>query len=216
MPSKPSSSPGGSRMKAVYTSAILNTVLMALQITLGLLAHSDGLLADGIHTLSDLAADAVVLAILYATAANSKKQKSHEPLASLLIAAVLITTAVETLWHSVMQTSTLSGSTAMQATALAIAILVTIAKETLFRYMRAEGNRTHSPILLASAWHARVDAVSALVATLGIAGGMAGIPMLDHVAGAAIGLMILRMGYTTGWTALKELSSRPLSETAGH
>jgi divalent metal cation (Fe/Co/Zn/Cd) transporter len=71
--------------------------------------------------------------------------------------------------------------------------------------MRAEGARTGSAILLASAWHARVDAVSALVATLGLAGSLAGMPMLDHIAGAAIGLMIMRMGYASGRGALKQL-----------
>ncbi|MFM0627118.1 cation transporter [Paraburkholderia xenovorans] len=80
-----------------------------------------------------------------------------------------------------------------------------LAKEALFRYMRAEGTRTGSAILLASAWHARVDAVSALVATLGLAGSLASMPMLDHIAGAAIGLMIMRMGYASGRGALKQL-----------
>jgi divalent metal cation (Fe/Co/Zn/Cd) transporter len=89
-----------------------------------------------------------------------------------------------------------------------------LAKEALFRYMRAEAQRSHSNVLLASAWHARVDAVSALVATLGILGSMAGMPMLDHVAAGVIGLMILRMGYSNCWTALKDLAARPLGGTA--
>jgi divalent metal cation (Fe/Co/Zn/Cd) transporter len=109
------------------------------------------------------------------------------------------------LWQSIDQTSTLSGGTAMHIGALAVSGLVTIAKETLFRYLRAEGRRTGSAILMASACHARVDAVSALVATMGLTGSLAGLPMLDHIAGAAIGLLILRMGYTSGRDALKQL-----------
>jgi divalent metal cation (Fe/Co/Zn/Cd) transporter len=114
-------------------------------------------------------------------------------------------TAADMLWTSIAQTSTLSGGTAMHIGALAVSGFVMLAKEALFRYMRAEGARTGSAILLASAWHARVDAVSALVATLGLAGSLAGMPMLDHIAGAAIGLMIMRMGYASGRGALKQL-----------
>jgi cation diffusion facilitator family transporter len=186
-----------------------------MQIAIGLMAHSDGLFADGVHTLSDLAADGVVLIVLYLTtrhqrtkprdAGDSTETGIEQALAALFIAAVLMITAADMLWTSIAQTSTLSGGTAMHIGALAVSGFVMLAKEALFRYMRAEGARTGSAILLASAWHARVDAVSALVATLGLAGSLAGMPMLDHIAGAAIGLMIMRMGYASGRGALKQL-----------
>jgi divalent metal cation (Fe/Co/Zn/Cd) transporter len=210
-------------------SALLNAFLSTLQIAFGITAHSDGLFADGMHTLSDLAADAIVLFVLYlgarhlsAKARNARHaghahNASHafhpgnadhsveQALASLFIAAILIFTAGEMLWHSVAQTSTLSGAAAINLGALAVSGFVMVAKETLFRYLRAASRRIGSPILQASAWHARVDAVSALVATLGLAGSLAGLPMLDHIAGAAIGLMIMRMGYASGRDALKQL-----------
>ncbi len=206
--------------KAASASALLNAFLSSMQIALGLTAHSDGLFADGIHTLSDLAADAIVLIVLYLSARHlSAKSRSarhahapHNPdnsvehsLASLFIAVVLIVTATEMLWNSVSQTSTLTGSIAMHLGALAVSGFVMVTKESLFRYLRAEGRRTGSSLLMASAMHARVDAVSALVATLGLAGSLAGLPMLDQIAGAAIGLMIMRMGYAAGRTALKQL-----------
>ena len=206
--------------KAASSSALLNAFLMAMQITIGITAHSDGLFADGIHTFSDFAADSVVLIALYVGAGRigakqgERDTGAQQALASLFIAILLVVTASEMLWHSVAQTSALSDGTALQVGALAIAGFVTIAKEVLFRYMRAEGQRTGSPLLLASAWHARLDALSALVATLGLAGSMAGLPMLDHIAGAAIGLMIMRMGCMTGWSALKQLSASPLAKGA--
>jgi cation diffusion facilitator family transporter len=199
-------------LKAASASALLNAFLMAMQIAIGLTAHSDGLFADGIHTLSDLAADSVVLIVLYLSAKHLNATpregdgNASQAVASLFIAALLVVTAAEMIWHSVGQTATLSGNTAMQVSALAVSGFVAIAKETLFRYMRTEGRRTGSAILLASAWHARMDAVSALVATLGVAGSMAGMPMLDHVAGATIGLMIMRMGCVSARSALKQLS----------
>ncbi|TDY21650.1 cation diffusion facilitator family transporter [Paraburkholderia sp. BL6665CI2N2] len=197
--------------KAAFASALLNAFLSAMQIAIGLMAHSDGLFADGVHTLSDLAADGVVLIVLYLTtrhpraAGTSADAGIEQALATLFIAAVLMVTAAGMLWTSVAQTSTLGGGTTMHIGALAVSGFVMFAKEALFRYMRAEGTRTGSAILLASAWHARVDAVSALVATSGLAGSLAGMPMLDHIAGAAIGLMIMRMGFVSGRSALKQL-----------
>jgi divalent metal cation (Fe/Co/Zn/Cd) transporter len=202
---------------------LLNAFLSTMQITLGITAHSDGLFADGIHTLSDLAADAIVLLVLYLSAkhlgakarnarnsrntrdASAPDNSTEQALASLFIAAILILTASQMLWSSVAQTSTLSANDAMNLAALVVSGFVMVAKETLFRYLRAASRRTGSALLQASAWHARVDAVSALVATLGLAGSLAGLPMLDHIAGAAIGLLILRMGYAAGRDALKQL-----------
>jgi divalent metal cation (Fe/Co/Zn/Cd) transporter len=211
--------------KAATTSALLNAFLSTMQIVLGVSAHSDGLFADGIHTLSDLAADAIVLIVLYLSARHAsgkarRLRKSpgenhgntahadnsvEQALASLFIAALLIFTAVQMLWQSVDQNSSLSGSSAMQFGALAVSAFVMLTKEALFRYLRAEAQRTGSAILMASAWHARVDAVSGLVATVGLAGSLAGLTMLDHIAGAAIGLLILRMGYASARDALKLL-----------
>jgi cation diffusion facilitator family transporter len=211
----------GSSLKAAYVSAMLNAALMMMQIVIGHLAHSDGLVADGIHTLSDLAADGVVIAVIFlgtATAAGRRAASAdgsfHASLANLLIGVLLIATAGEMLWHSIEPATILSVSPTVRASAFAVAVFVMLAKEALFRYMRAEAQRSHSSVLLASAWHARVDAVSALVATLGILGSMAGVPMLDHVAAGVIGLMILRMGYSNCWTALKDLAARPLGGTA--
>jgi cation diffusion facilitator family transporter len=213
----------GSCFKAAYVSAALNAALMALQIVVGLFAHSDGLVADGIHTLSDLAADGVVLAVLYLAAASAADQRGsastdggvHGTLASLLIGLMLIGTSLDMLWHCLEPSTMPSASPTVRMSALAVALLAMLSKEALFRYMRAEAQRTDSAVLHASAWHARLDAVSALVAALGVAGGMAGVAALDHVAAAVIGLMILRMGYSNAWSALKALSARPLGNTTG-
>ncbi|SDH23708.1 cation diffusion facilitator family transporter [Paraburkholderia phenazinium] len=211
----------GSSFKAAYVSATLNAALMTMQIVIGHFAHSDGLVADGIHTLSDLAADGVVIAVLFLGASTASGRRAagadgsfHASLATLLIGVLLIGTAVEMLWHSIEPATILSVSKTVRISALLVAVFVMLAKETLFRYMRAEAKLSHSSVLLASAWHARVDAVSALVATLGILGSMAGVPILDHVAAGVIGLMILRMGYSNCWTALKDLAARPLGTTA--
>ncbi|MFT4067103.1 cation diffusion facilitator family transporter [Paraburkholderia sp.] len=212
--------------RGACASALVNAFLAVMQIALGLTARSDGLFADGIHTLGDLAGDAVVLLVLTMSAWHLKRPDARlskrsgngieQAVASLFIAALLIFTAAEMLWQTVAQSSTLSASTALNVAALAVSGFVTLAKETLFRYLRAEGRRTGSALLLASAWHARVDAVSALVATVGLAGSLAGVPMLDAIAGTAIGLMILRMGYMSGRDAVRQLLAGRTGNDAVH
>jgi cation diffusion facilitator family transporter len=206
--------------KATYASVLVNAVLMAMQIAIGFFACSDGLLADGIHTLADLAADGMVLVVLRLSAATRRGDLDphyggYETLASLFISGLLIATGVETLWRSLGHAAESASVSTVHAGAFVIAIFVVAAKEALFRYMMAVARRTGSAILVASALHARSDAISALVATFGILGSLAGLPMSDRLAAAVIGFMILRMGYKLARDTLKDSFSRTPRETVG-
>jgi cation diffusion facilitator family transporter len=204
--------------KATYASVAVNTLLMAMQIAIGFLAGSDGLLADGVHTLADLAADAMVIVVLRLGGASGRgdldsHSGGYETLASLFIAALLIATGVETLWRSIGHIADINGVSAVHWAACVVALFVVTAKEALFRYMMVTARRTGSAILVASALHARSDAISALVATLGILGSLAGLPMSDRLAAAVIGFMILRMGYKLARHTLKDSVGRAPRET---
>jgi cation diffusion facilitator family transporter len=195
-------------IRVAYASAALNGVLMTMQIVVGSLAGSDALLADGIHTLADLAADGVVLAVLYFGASavglgRARQAQRLETLGSLLISAVLVATGAEMLWRAFSNLTDGVDGPAVQMSALFVAVLVIAAKEALFRYMMAAAQRSESSILLASAWHARSDAISAVVATLGVAGSLAGMATLDQAAAMVIGTMIVYMGCNISWTTLR-------------
>ncbi len=200
-------------LRVACASAALNGVLMTMQIVVGSLANSDALLADGLHTLADLAADGVVLAILYfgATAAGLGRMhqaQRFETLGSLLIGAVLVATGAEMLWRAFGNLTDGVDGPAVQMSALFVALLVIVAKEVLFRYMMAAARRSDSTLLLASAWHARSDAISAVIATLGVVGSLAGMATLDQVAAMIIGTMIVYMGCTISWTTFKAWPAR--------
>jgi cation diffusion facilitator family transporter len=197
-----------SSLRVAYASAALNVVLMTMQIVVGSLARSDALLADGIHTLADLAADGVVLAVLYfgANAVNlgrARQAQRFETVGSFLISAVLVLTGAEMLWRAFGNLTDGVDGPAVQMSALFVAVLVIAAKEGLFRYMLAAAQRTDSSILLASAWHARSDAISAVLAMLGVAGSLAGMATLDQAAAMVIGMMIVYMGCNISWTTFK-------------
>lgn len=212
-----------SAFRAAQASVLLNAVLMTVQIAIGWMAFSDGLLADGVHTLADLGADGMVLIVLRLSTAAAQRRAGfefegsdwYETAGSLFISILLIATGMETLWTSLSHLNDTGNGPSVHAAALVVAVFVIVAKEGLFRYIMSVAKRTRSSVLVASAWHARSDAISACVAVLGIAGSMAGVPMSDRVAAALIGLMIARMGWTLGWKTFKDSFARTAAGTTG-
>jgi hypothetical protein len=118
------------------------------------------------------------------------------------------------LWRAGTRLADLQNIPAVHMSALAVAVLVLISKESLFRYMLREAQRVRSAMLVANAWHARSDAASSLVVAIGIVGSLAGVRLLDPIAAAIVGFMVARMGWTFGWDALQDLSDRALDDEA--
>ncbi len=200
-------------------SIALNVVLATLQIAIGFIGHSQALIADGVHSLSDLVADFIVL--LANRHSDAKPDADHnyghsryETVASLLLGAILVAVGVGMLWRAGNRLVALDTIVPVHAVALAVAALVVVSKEALFRYMLREARRVRSALLVANAWHARSDAASSLVVAIGIVGSLAGFRLLDPIAAAIVGFMVARMGWTFGWSALQDLSDRALDEAA--
>ncbi|PLZ02291.1 cation-efflux pump [Burkholderia sp. WAC0059] len=205
--------------KTTFVSIVLNSVLVVLQIVVGLFAHSQALIADGVHSLADLVSDFVVLVANRHSGAKPDADHNYghsryETVASLFLGVLLIAVGVGMLSRAGVR---LAGHTAVppvHASALVVALVVLASKESLFRYMLREAQRVRSAMLIANAWHARSDAASSLVVALGIVGSLAGIHLLDPIAAAIVGFMVARMGWEFGWDALQDLSDRALDESA--
>ncbi|CAD6556993.1 cation diffusion facilitator family transporter [Paraburkholderia metrosideri] len=205
--------------KSTFASIALNTALMMLQIIIGTFAHSQALIADGVHSLADLISDFVVLIANRHSGAKPDADHNYghsryETVASLFLGALLIAVGVGMLWRAGARLANLQSIPAVHLSALVVAVLVLVSKESLFRYMLREAQRVRSAMLIANAWHARSDAASSLVVAIGIAGSIAGVHLLDPIAAAIVGFMVARMGWMFGWDALQDLSDRALDETA--
>jgi cation diffusion facilitator family transporter len=203
--------------KTTFASIAVNSVLMAAQIVVGVFAHSQALIADGIHSLADLVSDFIVLlANRHSNAApdddHNYGHSRYETVASLFLGALLIAVGVGMLWRAGERITNLQDIPAVHASALIVAVIVLISKELLFRYMLRAAERVRSALLIANAWHARSDAASSLVVAIGIIGSMAGWRLLDPIAAAIVGFMVARMGWTFGWDALQDLSDRALDQ----
>jgi cation diffusion facilitator family transporter len=93
-----------------------------------------------------------------------------------------------------------------------VALGAIAAKELLFRYMLRIAKEVKSSMLVANAWHARSDAASSLVVSIGLIGNLMGYPLLDPIAALIVGFMVGKMGWSFSWDALHDLMDRGLDE----
>ncbi len=203
--------------RSTWVSVGVNLVLTLTQVIVGVLAKSQGLIADGVHSLSDLVADFVVLLASHhskkdADADHPYGHHRFETAASLVLGMLLLAVGVGMLWSAARKLESPETVQTVHILALWVAGGALIAKELLFRYMLSVAKRVKSSMLVANAWHARSDAASSLVVGVGIIGNLAGYPILDPIAALIVGFMVTRMGWSFSWDALHDLMDRAVDE----
>lgn len=202
--------------RSTWVSVVVNTLLTLLQITAGFFAHSQSLIADGVHSLSDLVCDFLVLIASHHSKdpADEGHPYGHgrvETAASFVLGAILVATGCAIMVAAAIKLQSVEQLPPVAPLALWIAIAALVVKELLFRYMLSVGERLRSPMLIANAWHARSDAASSLVVAIGIGGNLMGFVFADSVAAILVGFMIVRMGIVFAWDAFQELIDAGLS-----
>lgn len=204
--------------RSTWVSMAVNGGLSLMQFAAGVLAHSQGLIADGVHSLSDVVADIVVLL----AGQQSKKDADHdhpyghhrfETGASLALGALLLLVGVGLLWSAIQKIQAPQDIPRVHWPALWVAAVVLICKEALFRYLLRVAVGVKSSLLVANAWHARSDAASSLVVGLGVLGNLLGYTILDPIAALMVALWIGKMGWKFGWNALHDLMDRAVDDS---
>lgn len=199
--------------RSTWVSVAVNIGLTISQVVAGVVSGSQGLIADGIHSLSDLVADFVVLVAVQHSrkAPDDDHHYGHhryETAASLILGGLLLVVGIGMLWSAIHKLGNPDSIAPVQALALWVALGALVVKEGLFRYMLAVATRLRSTMLVANAWHARSDAASSLVVAVGIGGSLLGFPLLDPVAALIVGMMVAKMGWKFTWDALHDLMDR--------
>lgn len=196
--------------KSTWVSIVINVLLTLLQLLGGFFSHSQALIADGLHSMSDLLSDVLVLFAnrhgnRHADAEHPYGHARIETAATLILGTFLAALGVLLLVVAALRLQHPEALHAVHPLALAIAFFALLAKEGLFRYMLAVAKRVRSQMLIANAWHARSDAASSLVVIIGVGGNLLGYTFLDLVAAAVVGVMIAHMGGKLALSALSEL-----------
>ena len=203
----------GAGLRSTLVSVAVNIALTAAQLVVGVFAQSQALIADAIHSLSDLVSDGVVLI------ANKHSQKApdadhpyghrrFETAAALAIGAIMLAVGLGMLWSSFAKLQNPGVIPEVHSSALMVALIALVSKELLFRYMLRVAKRVRSSMLAANAWHARSDAASSLVVAAGIVANLSGFHLADPLAALIVGLMIIRMGWQFFMRSFHELMDK--------
>lgn len=195
--------------KVTLIGALINGILGFIKFMGGSLFHSHALVADGIHSFSDLITDVMVLfASKYGSQdADDSHPYGHqriETAATLLLSLLLILAGFGIAWDAIIE-EVYQDHAIPEQWALAIALFSILANEALFHYTQYIGKRINSTIIIANAWHHRSDAASSIVVLIGLLGSIAGYPYLDAIAAVVVGAMIIQMGWNYGWNSIKQL-----------
>ncbi|WP_297574783.1 cation diffusion facilitator family transporter [uncultured Deefgea sp.] len=217
MPNPTSIDKQAAAKRSTWISVVVNVVLTAIQLVAGVFAHSQALIADAIHSLSDLIADFVVLFANHhsqkdADADHHYGHQRYENAASLVLGTLLLVVGIGMLWSALGKIQHPESIAPVKSIALWVALGALVSKELLFRYMLAVAERVRSSMLVANAWHARSDAASSLVVALGIGGNLLGYHFLDPIAAMIVGLMVGKMGWRFAWNAMNDLMDRAVDE----
>lgn len=209
---------------AINLGLVLNIILAVGKTTFGILTHSPALLAEGINSTSDVAY--YVVASIFMRLANKPADNEHpyghrqlESIASLVVGAFVVTTAIAVFWDAVDKMWDLSdgklSTLGSHAFALWVALSTVVIKIILFVYVRKLGRETHNPIVDALAYDHRNDIFSASAASAGIFLSQHGFPWGDPLASALVALLILRTGiYILRESSVELMSAVPSKKLA--
>jgi cation diffusion facilitator family transporter len=202
--------------KVTLIGSFVDLALGVAKIIFGWLAHSQALIADGIHSLSDLATDFMV--IWAAKHAHSEADEEHpyghgriETVATvglgLALMGVAIGIAYEAVQRMFVPTEVVPG-----LWALVVAFLSVVLKEAIYHYTMWAARKYRSNMLRANAWHSRTDAISSVVVVIGLIGTMAGLTYLDAVAAVLVAVMIGKIAWDLVWHSIQEFMDAGLEE----
>ena len=195
--------------------AVVDLLLGVAKIVVGFIGNSQALIADGVHSLSDLATDVIVLLAMKhgSRAADEEHPYGHgriETLATVVLGVALLAVAIGIAYDASLRLLNPELLPHPGWLALSVATISIVAKEAIYHYTMRVANRLNSQLLRANAWHSRSDAISSVVVVIGITGAMNGLPWLDAVAAIAVGAMVGKIGAELAWHSAQELIDRAM------
>lgn len=209
--------------RVTVAGAIVNIFLTIFKIIAGVLGRSAAMVADGIHSLSDLLSDIVVLVFTHISSKGKDKDHSFghgkfETLATLIVSVILVVVGARLMVSGVTSIIKVMNGNSIPlpgSIALWAAIGSIIIKEILYHATIRTARRTNSPVVLANAWHHRSDALSSIGALTGIAGAMIlgeKWTILDPIASCCISIAIIVVAIKMSLPSLAELLETSLPD----
>ncbi|MDP1574066.1 MAG: cation diffusion facilitator family transporter [Coxiellaceae bacterium] len=196
-------------------NALTNCALAILKVIIGFFGFSQALVADGVHSFSDVISDALVY---FAANASTRDPDAEHPygherietIGTMVVAVVLLIVAFSIGYEAILRLTTHTHPKPTLAVIIT-AILSIIINEGLFYYNLKQGKKINSNLLISNAWHKRSDVFVSLIVLLSVIGAMSGLYWLDPVGALIITLLILKVGIEMLWQSGQELIDRAVN-----
>ncbi len=205
-------------IRVSLTSMSVNVFLIFGKISVGIIYHSQALIMDGVHSLSDFLMDGFVILINQFTFEDADEEHPYghgrfETLGTVVIGCLLISVAFYLAYENI--DLFLHGTERMIPAwpTMVMAAVSIVFKEGLYQYGSRVGKAINSRILQANAWHDRSDAISSIIVFIGLGLAISGLPEIDIVMAIGISLFIGKLGWDFIWKSIKELLDTSLDET---
>lgn len=215
----------GKREKDIYKvtalGSVVNVLLTILKFIGGIVGRSSAMIADAVHSLSDLITDFIIF--VFVKTASKPCDKTHEyghgkfeTLATFLVGGILIIVGLGILINGIKDCIwCLKGHTLPKPgwIALAVALISILSKEGLYHITLRVGKKWDSEVVIANAWHHRTDSISSIATLLGIAGAMFfGVRwrVLDPLAATLVSFFVIKVGYDVLRPSVDELLEKSL------
>lgn len=203
--------------------AVGNLLLTAFKLVAGIVGRSSAMVADAVHSLSDLVSDAVVLIMIKIGSKGIDKNHDYghgkfETLASVIVALLLIVVGGELFANGISKIRLVARGEVLEQPkmiALWAALVSIVIKEFLYQWTARVGKRENSPAMITNAWHHRSDALSSVGSAIGIGGALVfggQWVILDPIVGCIISLCIVGVAIKMMLPALHELTEGSLPE----
>lgn len=202
--------------RVIWITILLNILLAIIKIIVGIISNSNAILADGIHTVSDVGSSLGLIVGLFIS--NKPEDKQHqyghekaESIAAFLLSVILIAVGFK-LGISSFKLLFSKELTIPSISAVWAAIISILVKELQFRISINTGKKINSNALIADAWHHRSDALSSIAAFIGILGARLGYPFLDPLAGLIVSIVVIKVGIEIFMDGYNELMDESIEE----
>ena len=203
--------------------ALVNMGLTVFKLLAGIFGRSAAMVADGIHSLSDLLSDAVVLIFTHISSKGNDKGHSFghgkfETVATIIVSLMLLIVGAGMMKNGINSIIDILNGNILPKPgwiAIAAAVVSIAAKEILYRVTARVGRKVDSPVVIANAWHHRSDAMSSIGSLVGIGGAMilgSKWTILDPLAACAISIAIIVVAVKMGLPSIEELLEASLPE----
>lgn len=203
--------------KVTIQSIIWNVVLTVIKIFSGIVGKSNAMIADGLHSASDIISSVgVLIGNKVAKAPNDKEHnyghEKAETLVSFLLSILLIVVSLKIGFNALKSLFNLDRVQVPTLLPLVVSIISIAIKEYQYRITIKVANKINSPSLKADAWHHRSDALSSIAAFIGIGGALLGFKALDPIASIAVALFVAKVGFDILKDSANELMDYSIDE----